>query len=209
MGARCKPTRARMHNSLIAIRALLVAATIIAVVILSYSIICDEACYTVPCLSKQDYTVNTLKVTVSTSVGGITYAFLYSVFPLYIVYSLYTKVRSFGCGFIVGSSSLLTLTAFNQAVSIAEQFIVIYRLSQNEDEISIYGSDYEINEELLHNMGVLSGLLILYFALAAVFSCMLFVYREDYTVSYSRVRQSDFLTYQQQSSALMPSISDM
>lgn len=199
-----------MHSSLLVIRALLLAATVIAIVVLVYAVLCDEGCYTVPCLSRQDYAANTLKLDVASSVSGVTYAFLYSVLPLYVIYILYTKVRSFGSGFVIGSSTIITYTALNQAISFGDQFIIMYRLNKNDNEINIYGTDYEINKVLMNRFAVLSALLFVYCALATAITCLLFIYREDYTVRYSRLRQSDFISYQQQqqSTALIPSISD-
>lgn len=175
-------------------------------VFLYYASLTTDSCYTDPCLST-DYEVNILRVSVSTSVASVVSGGLFVVTPVFTLYLLYTRCRAFSGGVLNGTTMLVTMIAWLQAISWGDQFSVLSTLT--EGEILIFGSGYTLNTTLRRSTEIMTILCSLIGVLSSIVCLLLLCMRHQYCVDYHPYSRTHSMLRPYQAVALSdPSHSD-
>jgi hypothetical protein len=170
-----------MSGAISFLRVVLSLSLCTSVVFLYCAVWTTDACYTVPCLSS-DYSVNVMRVSVSTSVSAVVYGSSMVLSPFVGLYLLYTRCRSFVGGVYIGSMTIICLCSWLQTITWAEEYSDL--LNMRKEEVLMFGNQYTLNTHLRDNteiMTILSGLSSTFNSIACL---ALFRWRQEVCVDH-------------------------
>lgn len=164
-----------------------------------YAVYTIEACYTSPCLSQIDYPVNTMKVSVSSSVSSVVVGVLMVSVALCTLYVLMLHCRAYSGGVLAGATITVSLAAWLEAINWWDEYSQITTIS-NSDMLDMYGAGYDVNIPLKAHALIMTVLAAVSASMSSITCLALFHLRKSYCVEYTQPKGLSAVAYQALSS---------